>query len=144
MNKGIYTGCVFHFNRIFEYDISGSETKGVLLSHPLYFLQNGEKELINTEITEIEPDTIDSIQASKALLLLHSFPFDYNNSKLKSFFNSKKSQNSGFEIVPYGILALMGGLLYRKRFYNKYKKVSSILGLLYTVPVLTISFLYLL
>lgn len=65
MSDNIYTGCVFHFNRIFEYDISGSETKGVLLSHPFYFLQNGEKELINTDITEINPDTIDSIQAAK-------------------------------------------------------------------------------
>lgn len=141
MSDNIYTGCVFHFNRIFEYDISGSETKGVLLSHPFYFLQNGEKELINTDITEIKPDTIDSIQAAKALLLLHSFPFDYNNSKIKSFFNSKKSQNSGFEIVPYGILALMGGLLYRKWFYKEYKKDIVNTGTVYKSPSIDETFL---
>ena len=40
MSNKFYEGCVFHYNAINEYNISGGETKMVLMSHPLYFLQN--------------------------------------------------------------------------------------------------------
>lgn len=97
-----------HFNRIMEYGVNGGVSKANLLSHPLYFLQNGDKELIN------EPNG-NLAKYGKMLLILYSMPFAYGNPEIKSFFNHKGVNNVGYEMVPYGYLVLLGGILYRER-----------------------------
>lgn len=130
--------CIFHVSTIREYDISGSVTKGTLLSHPLYFLQNGYD-----KITEMENNTIDidRNKAAKALLLLHSLPFAYTNNKIKSFFNKSDVSNVGFEVVPYGFLVLLGGLLYRKEIYTKQNIDIIITKSVYKSPTIDETFL---
>lgn len=114
MAESRYNGGIYHFNRITEYD--NSEAELILLSHKLYYLQNGENSVdqSNDELGFY------NVKAAKALLLLHSFPFNYCSSNIKSFFNSSDAKNVGYEEVPYGMLALLGGLMYRRRVYEKH------------------------
>lgn len=53
----------------------------------------------------------------KALLFLHSLKYDYK--QIAGFLNSSK-KNGGFYSVPLGYMLLLGGLLWRQKYYNKY------------------------
>jgi hypothetical protein len=147
MSNKFYEGCVFHYNVINEYNISGGETKMVLMSHPLYFLQNGLNELYDNDVSNVNDNSESEFTNfknnvyAKALLLLHSMPFNYENDKIKSFFNNPNSKNGGYEVVPYGMLALMGGLLYRQNVYKKTGKDFVYTGDYYKSPGIDKTFL---
>lgn len=134
MAEEIYNGIIIHFNKVYDYDVQGCETESVLMSHPIYFLQNGVDTLINENIDELKSGYLDTQTAAKSLLLLHTLPFDYGSSKISSFFNKRGSKNVGYEIVPYGILALFGGLLYRKMYYEETGKDIISTGNIYKHP----------
>lgn len=123
-----YNGIIVHFSKILDVTQNKTSTAGVLFSHPLFFMQNDEidtNDSSNDTTTSVdsddERDNVSmykfNVKAAKALLLLHSLPFNYDLSKIKSFFNNAKAESGGFEIMPYGFLALCGGLLYRQRHY---------------------------
>lgn len=119
MSNTKYNGIIIHFNRVYDYDTAGTESNSVLMSHPMYYMQNGYNTLPKFGIDDMASTDAKYIRAAKALLLLHSIPFNYDSKRAKSFFNDKDSTNVGYEVMPYGLLALMGGLLYRKRVYEQ-------------------------
>ena len=71
-----------------------------LFGCPFYYLQN------NITDKEIR-------QKVKALLFLHTFQYNFNNTNLNIF--SKDKKNGATEEVPKAYLLLLGGLLWRKR-----------------------------
>lgn len=103
---------IFHFSRLREYDIKGTPLRNSLTGHPLYYLNNN---LLNRG----DSDNEFLVKCYKSLLLLHSLPFNFT--KVKSFFNDEESNHGGYELVPYGVLCLFGGLLYRQYYYEKKK-----------------------
>lgn len=71
-----------------------------LFGCPFYYLQNNIKDK-------------DIKLKVKALLFLHTFKYNFNDTKLNIFSNDKK--NGATEEVPKAYLLLLGGLLWRKR-----------------------------
>lgn len=55
----------------------------------------------------------------KALLFLHSLKYDYK--KIAGFLDPNK-KNGGMYSVPFGYVLLLGGLLWRQKYYNTYGK----------------------
>ncbi len=55
----------------------------------------------------------------KALLFLHSLKYDYRN--IAGFLDPNKN-NGGIYALPFGYVLLLGGLLWRQKYYNGYGK----------------------
>ena len=81
---------------------------------PFYYMQNGIREADSEEFSEYR-----AIR-SKALLFLHTFKYDYRNIVLNVF--DKEKKNGLTEEVPKAYLLLLGGLLWRRRYYTMHGK----------------------
>ena len=82
---------IYYENKDNEYSLFGC---------PFYYLQN------NIQDNDIKLKV-------KALLFLHTFKYNFNDTKLNIFSNDKK--NGATEEVPKAYLLLLGGLLWRRR-----------------------------
>ena len=101
-----------------------------LFAHPFYYLQNGYNNLIDAK-TEEGRTAIDVSRRCRALLFLHTIPINFDdvssvNTKLKSYFNNKETHRGGIELVPYGYLLLVGGLIWRKRYIDSHNNADPI------------------
>ena len=109
-----------------------------IFAYSFYYLQNGYlTEGDNRKIPGYEDEdgqtvdlTDEEIDCVKALLFLHTIPYQYDKlssaqTKLTSFFNNTNSEygkRGGVELVPYGYLLFIGGLIWRKQFMDRYRK----------------------
>lgn len=89
-----------------------------LFGHAFYYMQNNK-----ISSGETDADYKDRVAKVKALLFLHTFKYKYNN--LPNFLNASKNCGA-IEALPYGYLLLLGGLLWRNRYY-KYNGVDPII-----------------
>ena len=79
----------------------GEDTPYSLFGHSFYYLQN-------------ENSNTDTALKAKCLLFLHTLRYNFT---IIPKFISKVIYNGGIETVPYGYLLLLGGLLWRHRYY---------------------------
>lgn len=97
-----------------------------LFMNPLYYYSDETSEWL-TENRE---------KYAKALLYLHTLPFQYSKLQtgdIRSFFNDKTEKDTetahgGLEVVPYGFLVFLGGLIWRKRWYTVWNQDPFLLG----------------
>ena len=82
---------------------------------PFYYLQNA--------IPDKESDRRIRV---KALLFLHTFRYNYNSDAVMNVFKNGKT-NGCMESVPKAYLLLLGGLLWRKRYYKEHNDTDPIL-----------------
>lgn len=88
----------------------GDET---VFTSPFYYYQNNNV-LIGSED---EAKMRERQKKVKALIFLHSLNYDYK--EVAGFLASGK-KNGGFYSMPYGYILLLGGLLWRKKYYDEY------------------------
>lgn len=85
---------------------------GTLFGSPFYYMQNvifnGEQKLTDTYI--------ERVTKSKALLFLHTLPYNFKNVSISAFSTDKK--NGTLQVVPKAYALLLGGLLWRERYYQ--------------------------
>ena len=85
-----------------------------LFASQFYYHQNDIVTKTNDEKTD--ENVMKSRQLKvKALLFLHSLKYDYK--KVAEFLNPDK-KNGGIYSVPYGYMLLLGGLLWREKYYR--------------------------
>lgn len=92
---------------------SGYSTPFSLFGHCFYYMQNNR-----IDANETDADFNDRSNKVKALLFLHTLMYNYDN--IPNFLDANK-KNGGIEAVPYGYVLLIGGLLWRYRYYTKKK-----------------------
>lgn len=112
----VYNGCVFHFNAARDVTAGGTAVLRTLQSHPMYYVSRINKD--GHDDYFFDADTVR--RCACALLLLHSMPFRLRKDSRRSFFNFRTSDHGGCEMIPYGVLLLYGGLIYRKRFVRDF------------------------
>lgn len=88
-----------------------------LFGHAIYYMQN--KKLSG----ESDDECNDRRAKSKCLLFLHTL--NYNLGKIPNFLKDDKDCGT-VEKVPYGYLLLLGGLLWRRRYYMNHDNVDPI------------------
>ena len=101
-----------------------------LFMNPAYYLLNEA-----SHEYEAKTDKMRRLYA-KALLYLHTLPFQYSkllNQDIQSFFNRKteketETEHGGLEVVPNGFVLFLGGLIWRKKWYEKYAMDPFMLG----------------
>lgn len=101
-----------HRNSIYRHN-GGGLTEQTLFSDCFYYLQNGY------DCVEYDADKLDVQRKVKTLIYLHTIPFDYDTILRKGFFNNPNSKHGGVELVPKGYLALLGGLIWRKKWSDE-------------------------
>lgn len=117
----VYTPLVSHVSAVYVADSGGNMKKGNLFMNGLYYLQNS--------LSAQTDDEKERSLYSKALLYLHTIPFNYENianGEARSFFNSENEKHGGKEAVPYGVLVLIGGLIWRKRWSESHNGTDPI------------------
>ena len=85
-----------------------------LFASQFYYHQNDIVTKINDEKTDENAMKIRQLKV-KALLFLHSLKYDYK--KIAEFMSPDK-KNGGIYSVPYGYMLLLGGLLWREKYYK--------------------------
>lgn len=93
-----------------------------LFGSAFYYLQNGENSewrFIPSPAPYFTNPIDDTVKRVKVLLMLHTYPFEYEALKYSSFFNNNNKKNGGIEKVPYIYLLFIGGLIWRKREIEK-------------------------
>jgi len=97
-----------------------------LFGDPFYYLQNDEVAKTGSETISDSDSDEDKAQKTnirlqrqkrvKALLFLHCL--NYNIKDIPQFFNRNK-KSGGIYALPYGYVLLLGGLLWRKKYFDK-------------------------
>ena len=93
---------VFQNNLIYD----SKDTCSSLFGHPFYFLQNN--------ISDVK-----TRNHVKALIFLHTLGYDFKNN-VQPIFNPD-TENGMVSAIPYGLMLLMGGLLWRKKWMDSGK-----------------------
>ena len=110
VSKRVQSELKCHMAVVYSKDNAGKLHKENLFVSKIYYAQNdsdggdGERELL-----------------SKSLLYLHTLPFNYasiKNKNAKSFFNDKDAKHGGKELVPYGVILFLGGLIWRRMWHS--------------------------
>ena len=109
--------CFIHSNDVYTVYGDNSSEYCNLFGHHFYYMQN------NIPDKKIRDNC-------KALLFLHTLPFNYqnfvlSNTKFKTFFN-KKNGKGGSESLPYGYLLLLGGLIWRRKYMQSHGDIDPI------------------
>lgn len=89
-----------------------------LFGHMFYYMQNSKLG------SETDAEFNDRSSKVKALLFLHTlrYNFDYKPNFVKT-----DKKNGVTELVPYGYLLFLGGMLWRNRYYQEYNSVDPVI-----------------
>lgn len=90
-----------------------------LFGDPFYYIQNDN---INKNDSDSEERELRH-KCVKALLFLHTLKYNYKN--IPNFLKKDK-KNGGIYLLPHGYLLLLGGLLWRQRYYDMHGNVDPI------------------